>query len=102
MTVSRRRIPYARVCVKIRGDLELIDKFVLEAEDDNGKISLIDIMVDYQWKPSRCTKCFSFGHDCSRVAKSSPVHAVQKVNPTKSGHPNYPANQRGKGMEGIW
>ena len=101
MTASRRRISYARVCVEVRGDLNLIDKFAIETNDGKGNTTLLDIDVEYQWRPSRCSSCSTFGHDCSRVANQRPSHAALRSIPSQSG-PIPTRNRHNMAKAGVW
>ena len=60
ITASRRRITYARVCIEVRGDQDLIEKFAFETKNDNGAKNLVNIKVKYQWFPFRCSTCSIF------------------------------------------
>ena len=103
VTASRRRITYARVCVEVSGDLDLIDKFTIETEDGQGNTSLLDIDVEYQWKPLRCSSCSTFGHDCQKEAYQRTRH-VHNPNPSQSGHRNLAINpsRNNTTKDGVW
>ena len=47
MTASHIRITYARVCVEVSGDPDLIYKFSIETIDRDGNTTLLDIDVEY-------------------------------------------------------
>ena len=67
MTATRRRITYARICIEINAETEPI--FELDVQYRNpitGGNESVKVNVEYQWTPSRCTKCLVFGHDCSK------------------------------------
>ena len=102
ITASRRRITYARVCVEVSGALDLIEKFAIETEDGNGNSTLLDIDVEYQWKPTRCSKCSTFGHDCHTVAKQRPDLVNHKSNPYAAGHPILKHNRNNSTKDRVW
>ncbi|CAM8885833.1 unnamed protein product [Rhodiola kirilowii] len=49
---------YARVCVEVFGDVELLDR--IEYEDPYGNCYVQPVL--YEWRPPRCTNCCNFGH----------------------------------------
>lgn len=58
MTTKRERLTYTRVCVEI--DLWSVLPEYISVYDHEG--SLIRQRVEYEWAPTRCTKCKTFGH----------------------------------------
>ena len=79
MTASCRRISYARLCIEVNADFELVKEFDIEVEDPiSGDTELITIKVEYQWSPLRCAKCKKFGHDCAKVPRPHSAPHVQK------------------------
>ena len=102
MTASRRHISYARVCVKVSGGADLIDKFVIESEDRNGNTTLLDIAVEYQWMPIQCSKCSTFGYDYNKVASQKIGYGAHRVNPAQSYHPTPSLNHHNRVKEGVW
>ena len=104
VTASRRRISYARVCVEVSGDLDLIEKFTIKTEDGNGTNSLLEIDVEYQWKPPRCATCSTFGHDCHKEALQRPKHVAHNPNPYQTNHRTTTQNCRHQNStnEGMW
>ena len=84
MTASCRRISYARLCIEVNAEFELLKNFDIEVEDPiSGTSSLISLHVEYQWSPIRCAKCKKFGHDCARLHKAQagakPVPPIQQA-----------------------
>ncbi|KAG6794318.1 hypothetical protein POTOM_003563 [Populus tomentosa] len=55
------RLDYARVCVEVDASLPYVHEFEIESPLTSEPIT---IKVDYEWKPSRCEKCMTFGHSC--------------------------------------
>ena len=101
MTASRRRITYARVCVEVSGDKELIDKFAIETDSGNGGTTLLDIEVEYQWKPSRCSICSTFGHDCNKGATQGHGRAASRPIPSPS-RPTSNRHRSPPAKAGVW
>jgi len=67
VTATCERITYARACIEIDVEDDLISGFDLEIEGaDNEVIDVIPIKIEYQWVPSKCKKCKTFGHDCDK------------------------------------
>lgn len=60
-TKKNTRLTYARVCIEINCDCSLPSLIPLWIDG----IHIMDLPVEYQWKPSMCTKCASFGHNAS-------------------------------------
>ncbi|KAK1270969.1 hypothetical protein QJS04_geneDACA004421 [Acorus gramineus] len=62
-TASQSRVAFARVCIEISAQSELPDS-VLYREEGIWK----DIPVEYEWKPSPCPNCSTFGHSSAQCA----------------------------------
>ncbi|KAF9664275.1 hypothetical protein SADUNF_Sadunf17G0139100 [Salix dunnii] len=56
------RLDYAQVCVELDATLPFVHTFEMEYP---LFMEPITVEVDYEWKPSRCSKCKYFGHSCS-------------------------------------
>ena len=87
------------MCVEVRGDLDLIEKFAIEKDDDNGNVTLLDIEGNYQWMPLRCSKCSTFRLDYNRVIKPRLSHVIQSNKPTPY---NHLASNPNKAKHGVW
>ncbi|KAG5548392.1 hypothetical protein RHGRI_013920 [Rhododendron griersonianum] len=73
MTETCKRLNYAKVCVEVDVDSELLDSFdVVLANGDT-----FTIKAWYPWKPLKCDKCKVFGHRPCQVSLSENV----KVDP---------------------
>lgn len=62
-TKNKDRMQYARVLVELSIDGEFYDTVSFTNEDDE----LMTVTVEYNWKPSKCSKCKQLGHlenDC--------------------------------------
>ena len=94
MTASCRRISFARMCVEVNAEFELIKDFDIEFEDPStGEQFLITLKVEYQWSPIRCAKCKKFGHNCANLPRT-------QKNPK---HIPRPSSSSGKKQEeGVW
>ncbi|KAJ6321112.1 hypothetical protein OIU78_016338 [Salix suchowensis] len=60
-TFSCTRLEYARVCVELDAAHPITHKFEVDYPLSSDPIT---VEVDYEWKPSRCSKCKYFGHSC--------------------------------------
>ena len=60
MTVTRRQIIYARICIEVTASKDWIHSFDLV---DADRSSPITIQVEYHWTLSRCSTYKCFGHD---------------------------------------
>lgn len=82
ITEKCERLEFAKICVEIESSSTFPDR--VELELPNG--DLIDVIIEYAWKPITCTWCKTFGHSLSscRVApidskpNSQPRGGVQK------------------------
>ncbi|GJS25269.1 zinc knuckle CX2CX4HX4C containing protein [Tanacetum coccineum] len=55
---------YARVLIELSADQALMDSVIVAVPFPNGTgHSLENLDVEYEWRPSRCSKCKIFGHD---------------------------------------
>ncbi|KAK1312261.1 hypothetical protein QJS10_CPA07g00479 [Acorus calamus] len=75
-TATRSRIEFAHICVEISAHSPFSESISL-GEDGVFK----DIQVEYEWKPSPCRTCNTFGHSDSQCPTSS---GNPPPNPTKS------------------
>ena len=88
MTSQCRRISYARICIEVEAEHELLKTLDIEIEDPiSGEPNVVSLKIDYQWKPDRCAKCKKFGHDCSRIQRTQNLHGpnLQPPIPTDEG-----------------
>ena len=83
MTASCRRITFARICIEVEAELELLKNLTIEVEDPlSGEVEHIHLQVEYQWLPLRCARCKKFGHNCEKLLVSQGV--VKKENLSQS------------------
>ena len=61
MTTNKKRLNFARVCIEVSADANLVEAFDLRM-DLEDKTETVEIKVEYQWKPSVCHSCKVFGH----------------------------------------
>jgi len=66
-TLLRKRLSYARVCVKIDASKTLVKEYDLRCP--NGLF--ITISADYEWIPSKCNNCNVFGHTTAICATNN-------------------------------
>lgn len=70
MTESGRQLSYAKICVEVDSSSTLPNSFNLKYS--NG--DMVEIRIQYPWKPLVCSDCLVFGHGIS----SCPQKAVHK------------------------
>jgi len=71
MTATKRRISYARVCIDMSAENEPIEELTVQFNNPKtGNREAVNVKVQYQWTPTRCAKCKSFGHNCEKKLKS--------------------------------
>ncbi|KAK1295843.1 hypothetical protein QJS10_CPB15g00883 [Acorus calamus] len=69
-TASHSRIEYARICVEIKASSSLPEVILLK---EDGLLK--EIHVEYEWKPSPCKSCNTFGHSetqCIHTGNTAP------------------------------
>ncbi|XP_074293233.1 uncharacterized protein LOC141620200 [Silene latifolia] len=77
-TEERTRLGFARVMVEMVVDQKLPEK--VSFRDENGKIVQID--VEYEWRPVKCLKCQGMGHEmenCRRGEQKKEKAVVKQV-----------------------
>ncbi|XP_028107535.1 uncharacterized protein LOC114306486 [Camellia sinensis] len=72
LTSSGSRISFARLCVDISAESAFPDSFLLT----DGDISM-NIHVEYQGVPSRCTHCHGFGHETKTCLSAQVTHLIE-------------------------
>ncbi|KAJ6729711.1 ZINC KNUCKLE CX2CX4HX4C-RELATED [Salix viminalis] len=60
-TITCKRLEYARLCVELDARLPFVHHFDVESPLSEEPLR---VNVEYEWKPSRCERCGSFGHSC--------------------------------------
>ena len=88
MTATCRKLSFAKLCVKVSAEFELLKEFDIDFVDPNsGELTMITLKVEYQWNPIKCATCQKFGHNCAgspslRLKRSPPghLHLTPKVN----------------------
>ncbi|XP_071901209.1 uncharacterized protein [Coffea arabica] len=85
MTADKARLTYARVCVEIEVDDELLDSVEFVGEDDKW----VSQPIVYEWRPQRCNHCKALGHsphECALAPKgpSLPTPELSHTNPPKT------------------
>ncbi|WOL04278.1 hypothetical protein Cni_G12999 [Canna indica] len=56
-TTTKSRIGYARICIEMEIGVGLVDSPTFTVRNEKYEIQL-----EYEWKPSRCTRYSIFGH----------------------------------------
>ena len=76
ITLSRRRLNFARVCVEIEARAPLIEEFALASGiSEDPCHEPIKIKVVYKWKLATCSHCMVFGHsleNCTAIPTPVP------------------------------
>ena len=82
-TEACSRIQFARICVEVEAHKPLVDQFEVEALQEDGSSSVIQVSVGYQWRPPLCEACQVFGHSTAscQPAGSVPPPAPQSQDP---------------------
>ncbi|KAJ6736099.1 hypothetical protein OIU85_018320 [Salix viminalis] len=74
-TISCRRLDYARLCVELDASLPFVHKFEVESPiTEETQL----VRVEYEWKPPRCMKCHSFGHNCTPQTEHIPTNKLRE------------------------
>nr|GEW90480.1 hypothetical protein [Tanacetum cinerariifolium] len=91
-----RRLGYARVLVEINATDAFFDKIEINYVDEMKKVKSTKwVIVEYTWKPDRCSHCNVFGHSVQRCdAKPKPKPVVNNNIKTSDGIPGS-ADQEG-------
>lgn len=95
-TKKKNRLRYARVCVEISFDCSFPSLVPLWIDG----VHVMDLPVQYKWKPSKCIKCCSFGHNasyCSVKGVKTKAHWTSK----KIQHPPKPMATENGGVLGV-
>ncbi|XP_028105702.1 uncharacterized protein LOC114304747 [Camellia sinensis] len=72
LTSSGSRISFARLCVDISAESAFPDSFLLTDGDAS-----MNIHVEYQGVPSRCTHCHVFGHETKTCLSAQVTHLIE-------------------------
>ncbi|KAJ6714928.1 GLYCINE-RICH CELL WALL STRUCTURAL PROTEIN 1.8-LIKE [Salix viminalis] len=74
-TISCCRLDYARLCVELDARLPFVHKFEVESPiTEEPQL----VRVEYEWKPPRCMKCHSFGHNYSPQTEHIPTNKLRE------------------------
>ncbi|KAJ6319644.1 hypothetical protein OIU78_015121 [Salix suchowensis] len=66
-TINCKRLDFARLCVELDASVPFIRQFEVESPLSTVPVK---VTVEYEWKPSRCEACQSFGHKCPAAEKT--------------------------------
>lgn len=75
LTESGQRLSFAKICVEVDCSSPLPSSFDLKY--DNG--DMVEIRVQYPWKPMMCSDCMMFGHVVSNCPKKVPSTGPEAV-----------------------
>ncbi|KAJ6295752.1 hypothetical protein OIU78_023730 [Salix suchowensis] len=65
-TYHGTRLDYARLCVEVAAEDEYVHSFEIESPLSKAPCK---VRVDYEWRPTRCKNCNTFGHSCHSQGK---------------------------------
>ncbi|KAB5573120.1 hypothetical protein DKX38_000314 [Salix brachista] len=95
-TINCRRLDYARLCVELDARLLFVHRFEVESPlTEEPQV----VRVEYEWKPPRCLKCNSFGHNCKPHKQPQGVedeNVAAEVPKEKEGHARETTKNKGK------
>ncbi|KAL7184384.1 hypothetical protein ACSBR2_026520 [Camellia fascicularis] len=72
LTTHGDRVSFVKVCVETGVNSILPTDFLIKYED-----KIIEVRVEYLWKPAKCTKCKVFGHVDDRCIRTQVKNIVQ-------------------------
>ncbi|KAB5539207.1 hypothetical protein DKX38_016740 [Salix brachista] len=84
-TYNCQRLEYARLCVEIDAALPKVTSFEIVSPLSHEPI-VVD--VDYEWTPSHCPTCKTYGHSCKRSRQPPPVVATGHTGKPFGGQPS--------------
>ncbi|XP_028553732.1 uncharacterized protein LOC114580392 [Dendrobium catenatum] len=64
LTATKTRLTYARICIQVSTSL-FLDTLVVSIEGE-----VINLQVQYEWKPTPCTSCASLAHSSTQCPSS--------------------------------
>ena len=71
ITLSRKRLSYARVCIEIEAGAQLIEEITLASGISEDPCSdTMKVKAVYQWIPAQCSHCKVFGHNFQSCASN--------------------------------
>ena len=95
-TINCRRLDYARLCVELDARLPFVHRFEVESPlTEEPQV----VRVEYEWKPPRCLKCNSFGHNCKPHKQPQGVedeNVAVEVPKEEEGHARETTKNKGK------
>lgn len=62
LTAAQQRVSFARICVEVTAGAELPKS--VHYYDENGTACTQEVI--YEWMPSQCPSCKTFGHNCEQ------------------------------------
>ncbi|GJR19950.1 zinc knuckle CX2CX4HX4C containing protein [Tanacetum coccineum] len=97
---------YARVLIELSFDQAIMDSVIVVVPFPNGTGHSLDKLdVEYEWRPTRCSKCATFGHDdafCpSRDKKAAPISVSGSGSSSNIGSEGGKQSSKAKPIHGI-
>ncbi|KAJ6304939.1 hypothetical protein OIU78_020479 [Salix suchowensis] len=65
-TYHGTRLDYAGLCVEVAAEDEYVHSFLIESPLSKAPCK---VRVEYEWRPTRCKECNTFGHSCHSQGK---------------------------------
>uniref|UniRef100_A0A6N2MAS7 DUF4283 domain-containing protein n=1 Tax=Salix viminalis TaxID=40686 RepID=A0A6N2MAS7_SALVM len=87
-TYNCQRLEFARLCVEIDAALPKVTSFEVVS---HLSFDPITVEVEYEWLPSHCASCKTYGHSCKRSNKPTPTNDephLTMVQPSSTLMPN--------------
>ena len=87
-TYNCQRLEFARLCVEIDATLPKVTSFEVVSP---LSLEPITVEVEYEWLPSHCASCKTYGHSCKRSNKPAPTNDelhLTMVQPSSTSLPN--------------
>uniref|UniRef100_A0A6N2MGJ7 DUF4283 domain-containing protein n=1 Tax=Salix viminalis TaxID=40686 RepID=A0A6N2MGJ7_SALVM len=87
-TYNCQRLEFARLCVEIDATLPKVTSFEVVSP---LSLEPITVEVEYEWLPSHCASCKTYGHSCKRSNKPAPTNDelhLTMVQPSSTPLPN--------------
>ncbi|KAJ6426863.1 hypothetical protein OIU84_022451 [Salix udensis] len=69
-TYHGTRLDYARLCVEVAAENEYVHSFKIESPLSKAPCK---VRVEYEWRPTRCKECNTFGHSCHSAANQKTI-----------------------------
>lgn len=93
LTSTQSCVAYARICVELSA--EESPPNVIKFTDENGEICTQEVL--YEWMPTRCKTCRTFGHSCETKLPGQILPTQRAAVSAKNRQPQAQRLDKGKG-----